>query len=390
MLRRRPEKMSLSRERELVDRLNEPDDNYQLLREGVQGFLSDSDKLVIDRKDTNGILQMYVSVTDKMIGVADGSIAERDLVDPSNPERSSDQPDEIIFLDKSARPVSWFMDAFWEQFAKEDAKKPNFDFLNIDRTNWFMSQGHSREISERYLGPNDFDIDKVSDNDIAQIRALFVEGDLTEENWQNEVWNMPARLDNKNILVVDEVKNQGGTLSIAMQLLRRAIPSSVVSGEYFWEPERRIVNPQRQEFQVDSVPVWYDSNNVMGRGVGDVSKAYWDNLYDKDPNQENLKRKIGWAVLSAPHFDMETFELIDDKEAKTLQQDIAYLSYAVASGKVLRRPSLWRAHEDFNEIVKKQDVSIFEINQWLSESKIIKRRVDNASKINSKNPSNLK
>lgn len=374
MLRRRPEKMSLSRERELVDRLNEPDDNYQLLREGVQGFLSDSDKSVIDRKDTNGILQTYVSVTDKMIGVADGSIAERDLVDPGNPERSSDQPDEIIFLDKSARPVSWFMDAFWEQFAKEDAKKPNFDFLNIDRTNWFMSQGHSREISERYLGPKDFDIDKVSDNDIAQIRALFVEGDLTEGNWQNEVWNMPTRLDGKNILIVDEVKNQGGTLSIATQLLRRAIPNSVVSGEYFWEPERRMVNPQRQEFQVDSVPVWYDSNNVMGRGVGDVSKAYWDNLYDKDPNQENLKRKIGWAVLSAPHFDMETFELIDDKEAKTLQQDIAYLSYAVASGKVLRRPSLWRADEDFDEIVKKQDVSIFEINQWLSESKKIKHR----------------
>ena len=127
MLRRRPEKMSLSRERELVDRLNEPDDNYQLLREGVQGFLSDSDKSVIDRKDTNGILQTYVSVTDKMIGVADGSIAERDLIDPNNPERSSDQPDEIIFLDKSARPVSWL----WMRFGNSLPRKMQKSQISI-------------------------------------------------------------------------------------------------------------------------------------------------------------------------------------------------------------------------------------------------------------------
>ena len=379
MARKAPEKITFQREKELVNRLGVPENDYQLLRENVQGFFSDSEKSPLDRRDTDGILHMYVSATDKMIGVADGSITKRDLIDPRNPERSALPPDEIIFLDKSARPVSWFMDAFWEQFAKEDAKKPHFDFLNIDRTNWFMRQGHSREISERFLGPSDFDIDMVTDEDITRIRALFVVGELTESGWMNEVWNMPTLLDDKNILIVDEVKNQGGTLSIATQLLRRAIPESVVSGEYFWEPERKLLNAEKQEFQVDSVPVWYDSHDDMGRGIGNVSKAYQYEQYDRDPSQENLRRKIGWTVLSAPHFDMETFELLEDTKAKTLQQDIAYLTYAGGGGQVLWQPSTQRSLEDAMTIVAEQGVSLPEATRWARHSKKIKHRVHSAS-----------
>lgn len=368
------ESLSPARERELVERFNEPEDNYQLLREGVQGFLLERDKTESERRDTGSILQMYVTFTDKLIGVADGSIKARDIEDPRDPERSQEAPDEIIFLDKSARPVAWFMDALWDQFAQEGAAKPDYNFLNIDRTNWFMRQGYAREISERYLGPNDFNIDEVPREDLARIRALFVEGDIAEDTWQDDVWNMPTRLDGKNIVVVDEVKNQGGTLSIATKLLRKAIPEAIVSGQYFWETSRFFVN-NGTELQTDSTPVWYDSNDPMGRGVGDISKTYYDEQYEREKNQENLKRKIGWTVLSAPHYDAETFEPVEDKKAQKLMQDIAYLSYAVADGRVLRRPSRLRDEDEQMDIFDKQDILPREAVTWAEKSKEITRRV---------------
>lgn len=361
------------REKHFVERFNEPEDNYNLLREGVQGFAFEDSKPWSERNDTESILRLYTKFTDKMIGVADGSIEHRDVVDPVNPELSSETPDVMVFLDKSARPVSWFMDAFWDQFAKEDAEKPEFEYLNIDRTNWFMKQGHVREIAERYLGPEHFDIDKVPEEEFARIRALFVDGDLSEETWQDDVWKMDTRLDDKKIVIVDETKNKGGTLHIAVNLLKKAIPEATVSGIYFWESSSRIINT-RGEMQTESVPVWYDAKNPMGRGIGDISKAYYERAYEQDPSQENLRRKIGWSVLSAPHFDVDTYETIEDNRAKRLEQDIAYLSYAVAEGKVLRVPSQLRDDDERIAIVEDQGLQIREATEWAARARAAKKR----------------
>lgn len=369
--------LSPEKQQELVNRFNEPESNYSLFREGVQGFLFDSKKPRDQRRDTEAILRMYTTFTDKLVGVADGSIEHRDIEDPLQPERSHQKPDVLLFLDKSARPVSWMVDAFWEQFAKEDAEKPDYEFLNIDRTNWFMRQGHVRQIAERYLGPSDFDIDKVSDEDIARIRAVFVDGDLSEDGWQEQVWNLGTRLDGKNIVVVDEVKNKGGTLSIATQLLRRAVPEAVVSGVYFWETDIRIINDRTGETQADSVPVWYDAVNPMGRGIGDISKAYYEHLYAQEPSQENLRKKIGWSVLSAPHFNVDTYEPVDDKKADTVKQDIAYLSYAVADGRILRVPSPRRTTEERIAIFERQGLAPREATEWTAGAREIKRRYAN-------------
>ena len=372
-----PEKISDERKAELVDRFNEPEENYELLREGVQKQKDTASSL--DQLDTNGILQRYVTFTDKLIGIADGSITEApDIVDPRKPERSREKKDEIIFLDKSARPVSWLMDAFWEQLAQKDAEKPHYDFLNIDRVNWFMDQGYRREEAETILGPRDFDIEKVDIEDLARIRAYFVKGDLSEDTWQDEVWNMPTRLDGKNILIVDEVKSQGGTLSIATQLLRKAIPEAIVSGQYFWETSYREVGGFRQ---ADSVPVWYSKEDAMGRGIGDISKQYHDYQYEKQPTQENLRRKIAQRILSAPHFDKRkltqegVLELLDDKKAKKLQQDIAFSTYAVGGGTVPLRPSMLRDSDDVIRTIENQGLTVRESTTWAGSSKRITNEV---------------
>lgn len=372
--------MSPSRRRELVQRFNEPEDNYQLLHENAQGQKNTGS--VMDRLDTNGILQKYVQHTDKMIGVADGSIAERSIYDPVNPERSTQKPDTIIFLDKSARPVADFMNALWEQLAKEGAEMPDFEFLNIDRVNWFMDQGYRREEAETILGPHDFDIDKVEEEDIARIRALFTIGDLSEDNWQEEVMSQPTILDGKNILIVDEVKSQGGTLSIATQLLRRAIPESTVSGEYFWETSYTQMADGKNK--ADSVPVWYSKQNTMGRGIGDISKVYYEAQYKLDPSQENLRRKIGWSVLSAPHFIMdENGEVIhtEDRKHKTLLQDIAFLSYGLGAGRILYSPDSGRSDEEQEKIYEEQDITPREAGELRRDSKRLRKQQETADNI---------
>lgn len=361
-------RLPTKREKELIAQFDEPEGNYNLLREGKQGTRNNKDSW-----DTEVILEKYVTGTDKVIGLLDGSIRKRAVAIDQEDERSSEAPDAVIYLDKSARPVSWLVDALWDQIAVEDAVKPETEYLNIDRTNWFMSQGHKREVAERYLKPDDFDIDRVDEDEIAGIRALFVEGDLTEDNWKEEVWSQPTKLDGKKILIIDEVMNQGGTLAIATQLIKKAIPDAVVTGDYFWDTSRSKVSVHNEDMIADSVPVWYDATNVFGRGVGDISRAWYEKEYKDEPTPDNLKKLIGHFVLSAPHFDVDTYELIEDNRAKRLQQDIAFLSYALDSGKVLHRPARGRNSSNYQKVYKAQGITPHEAGVWSDNAKYIRQ-----------------
>ena len=108
---------------------------------------------------------------------------------------------------------------------------------------------------------------------------------------------------------------------------------------------------------MESAPVWYDSTTSYGRGVGEVSIDYWRHLYEVEPTSDNLKKKLGSFALSAPHYNRETYEETPDILATKLEQDIAYLSYAVADQKVLRVPSKERPIEQIEDIVSKQGLT---------------------------------
>lgn len=343
--------LSQSRKSELRERFHEPDENYNLLHGDSQAVRGRAGVW-----DTDYVLEKYVQSTDKIIGELDGSIAAREILDSEDPERSATKPDTVVWLDKSARPVSWFVDAFWEQYAKPGVERPDDEFLNIDRENWFVRQGHNRIDAGTRLGPNDFDITKVPDEDIARIRALFTVGEIDKDDWQRSVWELPTRLDGQNILVIDEVKNKGGTLKIATELIRRAVPSAVVSGDYFWRAGTYALDSKGHEMQMESAPVWYDADDEYGRGVGEISKSYWKHEYDTNPTEENYKRLLGWMAISAPHYDIETFEQLDDFKAKKLLQDIAYLTY----GRTLRKPAKDRPVPEIREIIEDQGLTIKE------------------------------
>lgn len=308
------------------------------------------------------IREQYIRETDEFIGRIDGSITEPgsgDIRDERIAEGEPRVPDTVIYLDKSARPVSWLVDTFWEQMADETAEKPAAEYLNIDRANWFTYLGYPVEEAENRLGRKDFDIEKVSPERIAALRAYFAEGTISEDNWQEEVWNMPTRLDGQHVMIVDEVMSKGGTLFMAVELLRRAIPEATFDGTYFWHTSRISIdgiNSDADSLQMQTAPIWYDKVNDKGRGVGDIATGFYTREYEQNPNQQTLRNKIASFALSAPHHDPETFELEDDVLAKKFQQDFAYMSYAMADGRALRIPSPDRDFDEYKAILAKQGI----------------------------------
>lgn len=303
------------------------------------------------------VAEEYVQATDKIIGVLDGSITDRDLIDKDNPEKCSLRPDVVIYLDKSARPVSWFVDEFWDQMAqKQDiggesklAPKPETRFLNIDRIDWLDRVEDNEGVPLSDLSALDFDIDQIPPEDIAKIRAISAEGELTEENWQEEVAVRPNYLDNKNILIVDEVKSSGATLFIAQQLLKKAFPSSVVSGVYFWEQLGKQVG---NKWQMGIAPVWYDADVSVGRMVDDKNMAHYEKAYRS--GKINLKMYLGAIALSSPQIDVDTGLRARDTRAIDLRRDIEHLARALRDGRVLRRPYVFSEEERILKIITDQ------------------------------------
>ena len=185
---------------------------------------------------------------------------------------------------------------------------------------------------------------------LTSIRANYVVGDIDEsEDITAQVWNLPTKLDGKNVCVVDETMRSGSTLAMAQILHQMAIPMiGDVSGEYFWPPDFKnqvSIGGSRQEIQQGSVPIWYDSNRTDGRGIGDRSDRYYDVKYQSQKDQRSLKQKIGSMVLSAPRYTIASpndegklFEYKKDQRFVDLAHDFKQLRSDYRDGKVLFIP----------------------------------------------------
>ncbi|MBO4812899.1 hypothetical protein J5491_02000 [Candidatus Saccharibacteria bacterium] len=200
-------------------------------------------------------------------------------------------PDEIIYLDKSGRPVSWLVNTFWEDFALKDEngqvkERPKHSYVNIDRGLILQSffgmtvmDGAIKYDDDYYS--NHYDAwmacrDKLNDEHLSQLRALFLEGDVEnpDELTPEQIMKMPARLDNKNILIIDEVSsNHKTTLEMAETLFSKAFPGCNVRSMTFWP-----------ESASRSVPVWYHKTDVEGRGIGDVEPEFYEDLLKQYSN----------------------------------------------------------------------------------------------------------
>ena len=228
-------------------------------------------------------------------------------------DRNTPPADTVIYLDKSARPVSWLVDGFWNDFT--DKKKPENAFLAIDRAEMFKMIGtklnsHQEiETADGSLRPanvRDFFIDfdrlpKARQTEIlSQIRCVFIDGGIEEEN-PEKIMDTPTKIDGKNIAVVDEVSRSGATIGIATELIRRAIGGNVnVSGHVFWNDG--FIKTDDGNYQMGNTPVWYpaDPNDWRGRGIMDPSPSLREKEYRENPNPKTRAMKYSSAFLGVP------------------------------------------------------------------------------------------
>lgn len=244
-----------------------------------------------------------------MVGRTAGTIAK---ISGENGETPADH---VIYLDKSARPVSWLVNEFWDDFT--DSEKPSESFLAIDRRRWFERMGIKLEKDEyikdadgssHIAGPSDvdkhFEVIKNDKELLARIRSLYIGNGIETEN-PDEIFRTPTVLDGKNLLIIDEVSRSGSTLYIAQLLLKAAIPElKSVNGHVFWS-DNSTKNNVTGETQMGFTPVWYpqDPNDWRGRGVKDINPAYFEEQYSKNPTPENRALKYGSIVLGEPLVD---------------------------------------------------------------------------------------
>lgn len=251
----------------------------------------------------------YIRRTEKIIRVLDGTSQHRDLVDYDDKVVDDGAPDVVIYLDKSARPVSWLVNKFWKDIANDKAVKPMIKFLNIDRNDesWKNLEitGSRDDTDKRY------DFSRLPKDKILAIRAIYSKKKLSEDTWREEVMDKND-LDGKRILIVDEVKSSGRTLMIAQNLLKLAFKTSNVSGVYFWDSRfDSIIQNGRVVQQMRSVPVWYDNTTVWGRGVGDKNDAYYN-----FGNRHGIGPRKASFVLSSPHIKPIEKEVVKENGDK--------------------------------------------------------------------------
>lgn len=335
------------------------------------------------RMEANEVMSKYLTETARLIE----SYEQKDI-------------DHVVYLDKSARPVAHIVQLLHKDLASEGAKKPDFNYLNIDRVdiynyfgikNWGGSTDDGRTLKE-----SDFvEVIKKPENEeklttlLTSIRTNYIVGDIDpNENIVDQVWGLPTKLDGKNVCVVDETMRSGSTLAMAQILHQMAIPMvGEVSGEYFWTPDFKdqvSIGGGQQEIQQGSVPIWYDSKRTDGRGIGDRSDRYYDVKYENRKDQRSLKQKIGSMVLSAPRYTMASpneedklFNYKKDQRFVDLAHDFKQLRSDYRDGKVLFIPPINYSDEKKIQAFEKQGLN-YEIDEddgevYIKELNILRR-----------------
>lgn len=238
------------------------------------------------------------------------------------------RPDHVIYLDKSARPVSWLVNLFWDDFAHTDSngekvKRPEHSYLNIDRTNVLRAHGielrgdyeegtglMTREVYER-------EKDNFDSDTFAQIRGLYLkEGLKSEDDNSEKIMQLPTTLDGKTVAIVDEVQFTGTTLKIAKDFLEKAFPDTKFQTLCYWPNSLRVTEDGQQ--YNSSMPVWYphDVSITTGRGVQDVDNdesGYYSKKLKDFTNKDYLTRNTSGFSEKSPQ---EQQDIIENAEKK--------------------------------------------------------------------------
>ncbi len=358
---------NMNTKNELVNKYFHSEEEFPVLSRQTH-FVIKNGKIVSEKIGINENLMHYVQDTALLISKIDGSLTGSDTAE--------DAFDHIVYLDKSARPVSWLVNMLWPCFAADKggkkAKRPHHTYVNIDRSPWFRKVGidvsnDGRQKSNGELATYSEFIshkDKLTNRHLAAIRSLFIAGGIESED-PDEIMKTPTILDGKRLLIVDEVSRTGATLHIAEFLFKAAIPeASHIEGTYFWHPAEPMIKVG-SEYVLTSIPVWYDPDTSFGRGIGELNEAYYQQRYEyylelsKTDNRYDIRKirtqAFAASVYSAPLLkaDGSVMSLEEEKFSRNLATDLRNLAAAYKNGTVFfTPPSEWDYDRCYNEVTR--------------------------------------
>jgi len=343
--------------------------------------------LTNEQININENLMHYVQDTALLISRIDGSL---------DSEAAPEPYDHVVYLDKSARPVSWLVNLFWDDFAwiRKDGTgtpRPGHSYINIDRSPWFRNVGievtdDGRQKDNGELATyTDFvsslhHLDRIH---LAKIRALYIPGGIQDEDAE-KIMSTPTVLSGKKVLIVDEVSRTGSTIRIAEKLFQLSFPDAArIDGTSFWnalEPPVRVGS----ENALTSLPVWYDPNTLTGRGIGGVDTpyyrdrlAYYLDRADRIPSLDLPKMRtqaFSASVFSAPllNEDGTRLGLRKEKVTRELTTDMLKLHRDYRSGTVFFTPPFDWPEERFESAVRKQGLLLIDRDTKQEEEKAVR------------------
>ena len=361
-------------EEELLHNYTHSPEEFPVIAEQTHKLLRDG-KVVNETINVNENIIHYVKDTALLISAIDGRL------------NSGVPYDHVIYLDKSARPVSWLINLFWDDFAQKDqngipVKRPKHTYINIDRSPWFRNVGINVDDDGRQKDNGDLatysdfvdHVRNLSQKHLAEIRALYIAGGIEEESvdW---VMSQPTFLDGKRVLIVDEVSRTGSTLDIAKHLFRLAIPeTAAIDGTYFWRPTEPLLK-MGEENVLTSLPVWYDPATLTGLGIGSTDPYYYRKLYEGFLSQDAGVARIDLRKLRTHAFSSSVFSapLLDEKgdaidltsEGKTrkLCADLKRLHREYQTGRIFFMPPIeWLRFKGYTDMIEKQGVLLLPRN----------------------------
>ncbi len=273
-------------------------------------------------KTSEQLRMEYIHLTDELIRQMTEGVPVKDY--ESN-ETHFKRPDFVVWLDKSARPVSWLTKELWPQLAADAEgnvpEMPAFRFVNIDREQWV------NQIDPE--GRGNMNIDLISQSIIRSLRSLFVSPRYKKDGINEEIDRVPTKFDDKVVLIVDEVFASGRTLDIASKFFERAFPKAHIASSH-WMKGIATVDQGRATGNAD-LPVWYKEGDNRGRGV--------DNRNDKTSQLSPSKtQRLGAWFLS-------TRLNVPDPDSQQLRRELHWLAQDAKDHKILVIPSTWRDDE---------------------------------------------
>jgi hypothetical protein len=278
----------------IIDFPSEEDFSYRLLtgHNRTDGHYKTGDQLRTE----------YVQRTDELIRkITDGV----DVTNRETGEREHLNPDYVVWLEKSARPVSWLVKELWPKLAPEPGKEapemPAFRYVNIDREQWVNTVDP--------LGVGQVNIDRVDPTIIRSLRSIFVSPQHKKHGLTEEIDTAPTELDGKTILIVDEVYSSGRTLRIAENFFEKAFPTAKVAGAYWMSG---TVQKGMAVGNAD-LPVWYKEKDPTGRGVDNRNEA-------RSQLSASLTQQLGGWFLSVGFKGM-------DPNSTQLRKEITHLAH---------------------------------------------------------------